>query len=190
MYKYIKCTESNNSIMEFDINVDIVPKYTDEEIESSIYKGFTIPDGEVIPETKCDRFSDEIEADYAAFVESVEDLLTEYYGFELYYENKQGQHSKYFSFLAKEKETGKIYLKFRLRLRVSNHDAHRTDASQSHKKEETETEKYKELTKNAPRVPRPYTKNILVNSTMFNSYEEAFIDVDEKIEKWIEVMKK
>ena len=36
MDKQIRDSESDNSVMEFDINVEIIPKYTTEEMEDAI----------------------------------------------------------------------------------------------------------------------------------------------------------
>ena len=190
MKRYIKSTQMNPEPMEFDIDITIIPKYTTEEIKSAMYKGFEIPDGEVISGIKGAIITDQIESDYNAFIESVEDLLKEYYNLKLFYENSSPDYSHYYSFLAQNKVTNEVYFKFRLRLRISNHDPHRSKQSQQHKKEETQTEEYKRLTKDISKDPKPYTKNIVVNKEIYDSYEDAFIDIDEKVEGWIEKMKK
>ena len=193
MKVYIKPNDTaapNNTPMEFEITVDISPKYSAEEIAAAMYKGFRIPDGAVIPGVKDAVFTDQIIVDYEMFIESVEDLLEEYYGLILFYENKSSDYSNYYSFLAKDKESGKIYFKFRLRLRISNHPAHRSTNSQKHKKEETTSDKYKDLTKGISRDPRPYTKSIVVNDEIYDSYETAFVDIDAQIAQWVEVMRK
>lgn len=190
MKRYIKSSAMDILPIEFDINVGIIPKYTTEEVKSAVYKGFEIPDGEVISGLKSAIITNQIESDYNMFIESVEDLLQEYYGLELFYENSSPDYSHYYSFLAKDKETGKIYFRFRLRLRISNHPAHRSEASQKHKREETKTERYKELTKDISKDPRPYSKNITVNKETYESYEDAFIDIDNQVEEWMTKMKK
>lgn len=193
MKRYIRSSDSvghSSTPMEYDIDVIIVPKYSDGEIAAAMHKGITIPDGDVIPGIKDAIITDKIEVDYNAFIESLEDLLTEYYGLELFYEGKSEYYSHYYFFLAKDKESGRIYFKFKLRLRISNHPAHRSPASQAHKKEETMTEKYKELTKDISKDPRPYTKEIVVNDQTYDSYEAAFVDIDEQISEWIDVMKR
>lgn len=193
MKRYIRSNHSGKQDIqpiEFEICVDIIPKYTTQEVMAAMYKGYNIPDGEVISGLRSAIITDKIEIDYEAFIESLEDLLTEYYGLELFYKNRSDDYSHYYSFLAKDKDSGKIYFKLRLRLRISNHDPHRSDASQKHKKEETETERYKELTKDAAKDPKPYTKVITVNKEQFSNYEEAFIALDNEIAKWVEIMKR
>lgn len=176
--------------LSFEITVNIAPKYNTGEIAAATHKGIEIPDGEVISGLKNAIITDQIENDYNTFIESVEDLLTEYYGLILIYQSKSANYSHYYSFLAKDKESGKVYFRFRLRLRISNHPAVRSKASQKHKSEETNTEKYKELTQRIAKDPRPYTKSIVVNKEIYNSYEEAFVDIDEQVSNWIEIMMK
>lgn len=190
MERYTRSEISNKIPMEFDIEVNIIPKYTTDEIKSAMYKGFEIPDGEVISGIKNAIITDQIEADYNAFIESVEDLLMEYYGLELFYENVSPDYSHYYSFLAKDKATGEVYFRFRLRFRISNHPAHKSGASQKHKREETKTDRYKELTKDISKDPRPYSKSITVNKELYSSYEAAFIDIDKQVEEWVTTMKK
>lgn len=180
--------QPEDDTVDFDIIIDILPKYTTEEVKAAMYKGFEIPDGEVISGIKSAIITDQIEADYHAFIESVEDLLTEYYGLELSYTNQSPDQSNYYAFFAKDKNTGKMYFKFILELRISDHDPQKSKASQAHKKEDTETEKYKELTKDISKDPRPYSKIITVNSETYDSYETAFIDIDKNVERYTEVM--
>lgn len=189
MIRYIKSAQASSNPIEFEINVNIALGYVGEEVAAATYKGFEIPDGEVIPGDKDAIFTDQIIADYEAFIESVEDLLTEYYDLELLYEGESSDYSHYYSFLAKDKNTGKLYFKFRLRLRVSNHHSHRSKESQRHKREETQTDAHKKLITDAGKKPKAYTKNIIVNNKEYETYEAAFIAIDRKVEKWIKIMK-
>lgn len=189
MVRYINSAQTGSNPLEFEIIVNIVSGQVSKEVAAATYKGFEIPDGEVIPGDKDAILTDQIIADYEAFIESVEDLLTEYYGLELLYQGNSPDYSHYFSFLAKDKDTGKLYFKFRLRLRVSNHDSHRSKESQRHKKEETQTDAHKKLITDAGKKPKAYTKNVIVNNKECDTYEEAFIDIDEKVEQWIKIMK-
>lgn len=186
MDKQIRDSESDNSVMEFDINVEIIPKYTTEEMEDAINKGGEISDVIVSFGLKAAVITYQIEPDYEAFIESVEDLLTEYYGLELFYEHNQNERSKYYSFLAKEKTSGKVYYIFSLCLGISYPPANRTEASQELRIEATDTESDKELKKDISKDRKPYLLIIAVNNKQFDSYEAAFVDMDEKIEKWIE----
>lgn len=193
MKRFIRSNYSlpkGTDIMSFDIVIDIIPKYTTEEVKAAMYKGFEIPDGEVISGIKGAIITDQILSDYNAFIESVEDLLMEYYGLKVFYTNQSDGHSQYYSFFAKDKNTGKIYFKFKLRLRISNHDPHRSKESQAHKKEDTKTDDYKKLMKGIKKDPRPYTQSIVANKEKYDSYETAFIEIDKNIEHWIDVMTK
>ena len=186
MCKNIGASDSDNSIMEFDINVEIIPKYTAEEMKSAMNNRGEPPDVEVISGLKAAIITYKIEPDYEAFIESVEDLLTEYYGLELFYMHKPDGHSKYYSFLAKDKTSSKVYFEFRLRLDILNHPANRTGAFQKHNIEAADTERNMELTEDVSKDPRPYSIRVTVNNAQFDSYETAFVDTDEKIMKWIE----
>ncbi len=172
MDKQIRDSDSDNSVMEFDINVEIIPKYTTEKMESAINKRGETPDVTVAFGLKAAIIKYQIEVDYETFTESVEDLLTEYYGLELFYEHNQDENSKYYSFSAKEKASGKDYFRFSLCFGLSYHPANRSED--------------KELTKDIAKDHSPYAICVTVNNKRFDSYEAAFVDMDEKIEKWIE----
>lgn len=182
--------KNTNKPLVFDVSVMIVPKYTIDEIAAASYKGFNIPDGEVISGIKGAIIAGQIENDYEAFIQSLEDLLTEYYGLILTYASKSEDHSHYYNFLAKDPKTGNVLFRFRLRLRISNHPAHRSKESQIHKQEEENTDRYKELTKDITKDPRPYVKYITVNKEIYDTYELAFIDIDRQVAEWVSVMQR
>lgn len=169
---------------DFDIDVEVRP-YSKYVAASEMY-GIPIPDGDLMPETKDELPTDQMIADYEDFIEAIEDLLQDHYGLILVYKSKSEDYSKYYNFLACDKD-GVVLFRFRLRLRVSTHDAHRTKQSQKHKKEEEHSEKLLELLDGRP-LPKAYPKTVIVNRKTFTSYEEAFVTIDNDVKRWINVM--
>ena len=172
----------SENILNFDIEVLIDQ---DTSILSSMYKGIQIPDGEVIPGQKDAIISEQVLADYDSFVESIEDLLIDVYNLELTYYDNSENNSNYYNFLAKDK-SGIVKIKIRLRLRISNHKAHRSEMSQKHKSEELNSPELIKYTNKRSTIP--YAKNVIVNDESYNSYLDAVIDIDEKIQHWVDVM--
>lgn len=183
MKKYIK-SSIQTQIKEIDV---VIQAYQDFEILSASYKGLYIPDGEVIPGDKDAIISEQLLADYEDFVESVEDLLIDNYGLELTYFDNSENNSYYYNFLAKD-ASGSIVLKFRLRLRISNHKAHRTKEQQKHKKEEVKSPELLKFTHGKSLIP--YAKTIIVNNKTYNSYLDAIEDIDDQVQVWIKNMTK
>ena len=183
MKKYMKCSKQDQ-IKEFDI---VIQAYQDFEILSANYKGLYIPEGELIPGEKDVVISEQLLADYEDFVDSVEDLLIDNYGLELTYFDTSENNSYYYNFLAKD-NSGKAILKFRLRLRISNHKAHRTKEQQQHKKEETKSPELLKFTHGKSLIP--YAKTIIVNNTSYNSYLDAIEDIDEQVQEWVKKLTK
>lgn len=179
-----------NDVKSFDIYVDIEYPlaYLDfDEICSSIdLDMYDIPSGVVISRLK-DNSSQALE-DYDAFVENIEDLLIDVYGLELTYFNDSDDNSRYYNFLAKD-SSGNIKFRFRLRLRISNHSSHRTKEQIHNKKEELDSPELKRLlTEDQIRKLQPYFKSIIVNDERYSSYEEAYLDINDKIENWVRIM--
>ena len=83
-------------------------------------------------------------------------------------------------------DTGEIILDFDFTLRVSNHDPHRSQQSQKHKKERKAA-----LNKIAKgKKTKPITHSIVVNSEVYDSYMHAYTDIDGIIEDAVAVMKR
>ena len=173
---------------EIPINIDVVVSSDFTTVAAATYKDIDIPDGPVIDRDKDARITDQMAADYDAFIESLESLLEDHYHFILTYRNESDDYSRYFNFLATD-ASGIIRFKFRLRLGVSNHKPHRSKDSQKHKKEEESSPKLLELLNSRP-TPAAYTKIVIVNSKQYSSYEEAFIAIDDEIAHWVQVMLK
>lgn len=165
-------------IVEIDINDP-----TSEPVAAATYKGFYIPEGPLLPEEKGAIIGTQALEDYHAFIESVEDLFTEYYGLEIYYKNDSPSHSYYFGLLAKNSD-GSIILDFDFTLRVSNHPAHRSKQSQHFKKERQAA--LKELS--GQKKPQPVTRYIIVNNNTFSNYMDAYFKVDEEIKEVVDKM--
>lgn len=169
--------DSTPYIFNIDVVMDIYPYYS-EMIAASEYKGYTFPDGELPSSDKHIKWSDQTIADYDSFLESVEDYLVDTYDLEVYYRNYSEEHSMYFGMLAKD-NNGNILFKFNLRLRISNHSAHRSQASQRYKKEEKH--ELAKITKN--KKLQPIVRYVVVNNTEFRSYLDAIIYIDDVIDE-------
>lgn len=127
--------------------------------------------------------------DFDGFVEDVELLCEEDYGLILVYQNESDDNSHYYSYLATD-EHGNVIVKLRLRLRISNHRPKRSKAQKSHKKEELQSEKLHELLdENQILKLNNYTKVIVVNDEVYDSYREAFERVNDILAHAVEVMK-
>ena len=168
---------------EFDVLVNI--EYDEYEIAAGTYKNIDVPDGDLMLSEKGVDIPDQVKEDYYSFIESIEELLTDYYDLKIYYTNQSEDYSKYYGMIAKN-DAGEIITKFKFKLRISNHPADRTNISQQHKKEEQQA-----LNKLVPNKKfRPIVKCILVNRDQFDSYEEAIEYIYEKVEKVVEIMKR
>lgn len=128
--------------------------------------------------------------DFEAFVEDAEDLCEHRHDLILTYKNVSDYNSHYYNYLATDKE-GNVIAKIRLRLRIADHDPKRSKEQKQHKKEELDSGKLNELlTKEQIKDLTSYTKIITVNDSKYDSYEEAFSDVYNILERAVNVMKK
>lgn len=181
----------NKDPLDFDITASIF-------IDSAIFpiagstvdtSQFSIPSRPVIS-----KFEKEIGlqaiVDYDDFIENITNFIEDYLELELIHTNASKKRSRYFSFIARD-EDGTIYLRFRLRLRISNHNAHSTKQQKLQKKHETEQIlKEEKLTEYDLRKMQKLTKSIIVNNETYSSYTDAFIDISEQAEEWVEKMRK
>lgn len=163
--------------MEFDVIVDIISKYTTEEIKSAIHKGL-LPDGDVISGLKSAIITDQIEADHYAFIESVEDLLTEYYELGLLHNGEPYNYSYHYVLRANDKKNSKVYFSFCFRLRINDQPEART-----------ETLNNNELAKDISKGRQSYYRRIYVNNVLYDTYEEAFIDIDTQVEQQVNAIR-
>lgn len=176
MKTYVKSAKVTTIPMHFDIEVEI--EYFDTQaqgiqVTASEYKGFQIPDGPLLSGVPGAVIDSQALIDYEDFIESVTDLITDYYDLDIYYKNTSPDHSNYFGMLAKNAK-GEIILDFDFTLRVSNHDPHRSAQSQQHKKERKAA--LNKITKN--KKTKPITHSIIVNSEIYDTYIEAYADID------------
>lgn len=167
-------------------NIEVIYSFTDDyfDIAASRYldtSDFT--NNGVISSNPLDKLSDQEIADYESFVDTIEDLLTEYYDFEVIYSNSSNYLSHYYVLLAKD-DKGNVIFKFRLKLRVSNHQAKRTSNQKKRKAEERQAiEKYLKGKK-----VRPINKDIIINNTKYKSYYDAYKYIDDEIQETITKM--
>lgn len=169
-----------------DIEVEIDMNNLDEgPIAAATYKGFYIPEGPLLPQEKDAVIDSQALEDYHAFIQSVEDLLTDYYDLEVYYKNDSPDHSFYFGMLAKSKD-GAILIDFDFTLRVSNHPAKSSPQSKYNKKQKAEA--LKTYTKG--KRSQPVTRSIVVNENRFDSYSDAYLEVDKQVEDVVSILKK
>lgn len=148
-------------------------------------RGVKLPTGKLLPAEKDALIDSQVLADYHAFIETVRDLIADYYNLHIYYKNSSDDNSFYFGFLAKNSD-GSFLLDFEATIRISNHDPHGTPQADHAKKEQNE-----ELMKLTDGVrPRPWRKNIIVNDREFSSYEEAYDQVDSIVQRAVQVLEK
>ena len=184
MKKYIRLS---SDVVTKHINIEIGIEIIDPQgqIAAASYKGFNVPDGKLLPVEKDAIVDSQALEDYHAFIDSIEDLIQDYYQLHVFYKNDSPDNSFYFGMLAKDSE-GNLLLDFDFTLRVSTHPAHRTEQSQKHKKE-----KDAELAKvtNGKRT-KPLRKYILVNDKEYDNYSEAYLAVDEMIASQVDIMRR
>lgn len=182
MKRYIKSTTNDTIKVNVVYNVELTQD-SGHEVAAASYKGIEIPEGELMPAEKDAIFDSQAYRDYRSFIESVEELLTDYYELHLYYKNESKYNSFYYGFLAKNDDESLVF-DFTLRFRISTHDAHRTHESQQHKKDQKEALRKLAGTKKVKAISR----DVVVNSEQFETYVEAIEEIDRIVEKAVEVM--
>lgn len=176
MKRYIKCTEEN-SIVKIAVIVEIEIPTSPTQVAAGTRTGQELPKGELLPSEKDVLISSQALEDYHSFIESVEDLISDYYGLDIYYKNDLPDNSWYFGFIAKNSD-GTPVIDFEATIRVSNHPSHRSPESQANKqKQKAALKEYVGDIK-----LKPIRKTILVNKDQFASYEEAYDAVDQLVE--------
>lgn len=183
MKKYIKSKLPTK--IEIDIEAVVEFNAKDQDVAASTYKDLYVPEGELLPGEKDAIINSQAWADYCSFIESVEDLMTDYYDLHIYYKNESEDYSFYWGLLAKN-DTEDILIDFNLKLRVSNHPAHRSKESQ-HRKAEQEAQLQK-ITEG--KKSKPMTQIVVVNNKTFKSYMDAFMEVDRILERAVGIMKR
>lgn len=185
MKRYIK---SEECLKAFNIEVILYPKFGSIAlpVAAAEYKGYNIPEGSFMPADKNAPISEQQIADYEAFIQDIEDMLSEHHELKLIYQNKSKNYSNYYSFLALDR-AGNPLFRFRLRLRVSTHNPHRT--------KEQQQEEAKEAKAVAPylqgKKPQKMTKIIIINDeSEYDDYLDAFIDICDTVDKCIENMRR
>ena len=137
----------SKNVTKFNIVVELECTSPDE-----VAAEFSTPEGPVTSGLSDVILDSQVLADYEAFIESIQDLIIDYYKLKIYHKNS----SNYFGMLAKN-DAGEIILDFDFTLRIPIHSLHR---------------------------------NIIVNDTTFDSYEDAYAKVDTVIESVVAVMKR
>ena len=175
----------NVETLNFDMEIvlDVYP-YGD-LIAAAEYKGYIISCRRQFTIRKYVEWSEQITADYNAFLETLEDLLTDYYELHVYYHNLSKDHSKYLGMLAQDDE-GKLILKFNFIFRVSNHDPHKSKESQYNKKKAKQ--ELAKITKG--KKLRPTNLCVIVNNEEFDSYDDAVAYIDHNVEYKLKFMQK
>ena len=186
------------NIKEFPviINVGIVEyppsfylEYQDDISASYDLSKLNLPKDEVISKY-INRITDEMVSDFEDFMEAVELFCEENCGLVGVYKNVSDDHSHYYNYLAKA-DNDNIIIDFKLKLRITNHNAKRTKQQKHNKKSENNSKVLNNLLtvdeiKNLKTIP----KTFIVNNKKFNSYVEAADYVFRIIEETVEKMNK
>lgn len=191
----VTSSKDNDRIPEIDIEVFVdhplihVDEESDSEIAAAVdLSKYNVPKGPVISRMK-DLVFASMEDDFESFVEMVEDLCEEDYGLILTYKNANSDHSHYYNYLVKD-ENNTIIATMRIRLRISNHPAHKTPDQRRHKKEELESPKLRDLlTDEQIRSLGSHTISILVNDKKYSTYDDAFEEINRAIERAVNHVK-
>ena len=192
---YYTSTKKGNVLMKRMIVSSELPKHIEVIFDVSLFdpdgriaaanKIPDLPKGELMPAEKDALVNSQVLEDYHTFIETVEDLLVDYYDLHVFYKNTSPDNSFYYGMLANDGE-GNVIADFDFTLRISTHPAKRSDTSQKHKKEK-EAELLK-LTKG--KKLKPLRNSIVVNREEFTSYQEAYLKVDSIIEEAVKIMKR
>lgn len=188
---YIKNSNSNSPILDVEVIAyhPIFDDIDDPEIAAAEDISPSLSDRPVISKDK-NKIKQWMVDDFAAFVENIECLCEQKYKLIGTYKNSSKDNSYYYNYLAQD-DKGNIIIDCRLRLRISNHDAHSTKGQQRNKNSELNSEKLHELlTQQQIDKLNPYTKVIVVNDEVFNSYDEAYFHAIDVIEHAVKVMKR
>ena len=165
MKRYIHGTEN---MLKLQVIVEVGFVKESESIAASYdtdqFKGSELP-----PAVKDALIDSQVLADYHAFVETLEDLVTDYFGLKIYYKNDSPYNSFYFGVLAVDDE-GNYILDCEAAIRISTHDAHRT--TESEKQKANQKNELKKLTKG--KRLQPVRRNIIINNHEFDNYDEAY----------------
>ena len=188
MKRYI--SEPINLPVNFNIEVILFPKDSSVTmpVAAAEYRGYKIPDGELMPADKNIKVSKQQIIDYETFISDIEDMLKDHHELKLVYQNKSKDYSNYYSFLALD-DNGNPLFRFRLRLRVSTHDPRRSSAQKAEiAKEEKAINEY---LRGRKKKPNKMTKIIIVNDeSEYDSYFDAFVDICDIVDDAIEKMRR
>ena len=183
MIKYVEVNGAAKILVE--VELELSEPIEQPDVAAASYKGFNVPEGPLLSGLPDAIADSQAIADYEAFIESVQDLITDYYDLKIYYKNSSPDHSYYFGMLAQDAD-GRTILDFDFTLRISNHPAHRSQQSQFNKKE-----RKAELARLTDgKKTKPITKSIIVNKEVCKDYEEAYQLVDSTIESVVKIMKR
>lgn len=174
--------------VDFNIEVILYPNGTTATmpVAAAEYKGYQIPEGSFMPADKKVKPSEQQIIDYRTFIQDIESMLSDHHELQLIYKNKSANYSNYYSFLALN-DKGEPVFRFRLRLRVSTHDPHRTKEQQ---KEEVKEEKAVARYLNGKK-PQKMTKIIIVNDeSEYIDYLDAFVAICDVVDHAVEVMRR
>ena len=195
----MKILASSSNILNLPLSFDICV-YTDHpilhedaEIEISAASKEDVrnklPKGPVISKDR-KRITRLMIDEYESFVQRIEDTCEEVYDLVGTYTNESDDLSHYYNYLVRNAE-GNIIAKFRIRLRISNHEPKRTKQQQHNKKEELNSEKLHELlSEQQISKMNPYPILVVVNDETFKSYEDAFDMIDERLQRAIEIARR
>ena len=182
MKKYIKPISQIPTHIDIVVDIEL---FGNDPIAASTYKGIQVPDGPVISGVPEAIYDSDAVVNFEEFIDSIRELITDFYELDLYYKNESPDKSNYFGMLAKDSD-GLIILDFDFTLRIANHDPRRTEKSKHQRKLQEQALKERIGDESIKHIRHTVT----VNNEKFDSYIKAFAHVDSIIEGTVESMKK
>lgn len=181
MKRYINSKETTTPKLNIVVEVEFLN--SNESVSAAKFNPENFKDSKLPPAAKDALIDTQVLADFHAFVETLEDLLKDYFELSLYYKNDSPYNSFYFGALAVD-DNGNYIIDCEATIRVSTHTAHRTSESQREKA--LQKAKLKSLI--GDKRMEPVRRSIIINDIEFDNYEDAYTEAFEKIKSAANVL--
>lgn len=180
MKVYIRSSERRTEKLRDEYIIDVYYSVPDESVWSVISAGITpIVWGD-------NRVDEQALADYDAFVDNIYAALCAFFDVVNVEESNRSDTSWYFWLYAKNKD-GDVATKFIIRLRLSDHDYpahHKENDEKAYVERQAQT--YKRPA--GKKFQRWQIKNIVVNNTSYQDYDEALDAIYDELETYSKKM--